>query len=323
MPAPFTKKGVSPLYESRWNIWVELLLYPGHSLPTAAAPVVVGAGLAIHQHVFAAETALLCLVGSWLIHVGGVFTDNYELLRKHPNILEHPQLTAAIETKTLTLSHLRWAILACLVLAAFTAPYFFHIGGAPALVIGMIGVVASLGYAGGPYPYAKLGLAEPVFFIMFGIVAVVGTYYAQAAPLYGAGFARHAELQALPLSAFLIGLPIGALVTNILIIDDIRDREFDAIKGWRTGAVRFGIGWSRIRYVLLSIVAYLAPIWFWVGLEFSGWVLLPLLTLPWAYTLARAVCTKDQSDDLLPMTPRASFLSFFYSVLLATGIAVS
>ncbi|HMJ50067.1 MAG TPA: UbiA family prenyltransferase, partial [Burkholderiales bacterium] len=199
----------------------------------------------------------------------------------------------------------------------------FHIGGAPALVIGIIGVVASLGYAGGPNPYAKLGLAEPVFFIMFGIVAVVGTYYAQAAPLYGAGFARHAALQALPLSAFLIGLPIGALVTNILIIDDMRDREFDAMKGWRTGAVRFGIGWSRIRYVLLSIVAYLAPIWFWVGLEFSGWVLLPLLTLPWAYTLARAVCTKDQSDDLLPMTPRASFLSFFYSVLLAVGIAVS
>ncbi|HMK13845.1 MAG TPA: hypothetical protein VK460_02365, partial [Burkholderiales bacterium] len=146
---------MSPLYESRWNIWVELLLYPGHSLPTAAAPVVVGAGLAIHQHVFAAETALLCLVGSWLIHVGGVFTDNYELLRRHPNILEHPQLTASLETKTLTLSHLRWAILACLVLAAFTAPYFFRIGGAPALVIGMIGVVASLGYAGGPYPYAK------------------------------------------------------------------------------------------------------------------------------------------------------------------------
>ena len=74
---------------SRRDIWVQLLLYPGHTLPTAAAPVVVAVGLAIHDRVFAFVPALVAFLGSWCIHVGGVFTDNYELLRRHPDLPEH------------------------------------------------------------------------------------------------------------------------------------------------------------------------------------------------------------------------------------------
>ncbi len=47
----------SPL--SRRELWVRLLLYPTHTLPTAAAPVLVGIGLAIHDHVFAPLPALV------------------------------------------------------------------------------------------------------------------------------------------------------------------------------------------------------------------------------------------------------------------------
>ena len=121
----------------------------------------------------------------------------------------------------------------------------------------------------------------------------------------------------------MVGVPVGALVTNVLIIDDIRDREFDAAKGWRTGAVRFGIGWSRGEYLVLSALAYLAPFGFWRVLGFSAWVLLPLLTLPWAARIAATVRTSGQREALIPMTPRASMLSLAYSVLLGAGVAVS
>ena len=30
-----------------------------------------------------------------------------------------------------------------------------------------------------------------------------------------------------------------------MLVDDIRDHAFDAAKGWRTGAVRYGFGWNR------------------------------------------------------------------------------
>jgi len=116
---------------------------------------------------------------------------------------------------------------------------------------------------------------------------------------------------------------VGALTTNILIIDDIRDRGFDAAKGKRTVAVRFGAGWSRGEFLLLLAFAYLSPLWFWLGLDFSAWVLLPWLTLPLAIGTARAVLTQDGYELLLPVTPRAGRLLLAYCALLATGAALA
>lgn len=306
---------------SRRDIWVDLLLYPGHTLPTAAAPVIVAVGLAVHDHVFAALPAFLAFVASWLVHVGGVFTDNYELLTRHPDNREHPELVQAIENGTLTFSGLRKAIVVCYALAALAGPYLLYIAGIPVLVLALLGLVSSLIYSAGPFPFAKLGLADPLFFVMFGIVAVVGTYYVQAAPIHSSASSWLVVPEALPLSAFVIGLPVGALVTNVLLIDDMRDREFDAAKGWRTGPVRFGMGWSRAEYVGLSVFSFLIPFWFWLALGFSAWVLLPLLTLPSAISIARIVCTADRRESLVPMTPKAARLSLVYSTLLAIGVA--
>jgi 1,4-dihydroxy-2-naphthoate octaprenyltransferase len=312
-----------PARMSRRDIWIDLLLYPGHTLPTAAAPVIVGVGLAVHDHVFAALPALLGFVASWLIHVGGVFTDNYQLLVRHPHTREHPELTDALADGTLTLAGLRWAIVACFGLPALAGPYLLQIGGLPVLVLAVIGFAASWMYAGGPFPFAKLGLADPIFFLMFGIVAVAGTYYVQAASVLVAPPHWPAMQQLLPFNAVMLGLPVGALVTNVLIIDDIRDRDFDAEKGWRTGAVRFGRNWSQTEFIGLSIFSYLIPFWFWLGLGFSAWVLLPLLTLPGAVIVARVVATHDRREQLFPMTAKASVVALAYAALLAIGVAVS
>ncbi len=311
-----------PAASARRDIWIDLLLYPGHTLPTAAAPVMVAAGLAVHQHLFAALPLLAGFVASWLIHVGGVFTDNYVLISRHPELPEHPELLAALNNGTLTLPGLKRAIIACFVLAALTGPYLVHVAGVAAIVLGLIGIAASLGYSVGRYSMTRLGVTDPLFFIMFGIVAVAGAYYVQAAPAFGAATASLIVPQALPLSAFVLGLPVGALVTNVLLIDEIRDRAFDALKGWRTGPVRFGIGWTRGEFIAFTVFSYVVPLWFWRGLGFSPWVLLTLLTLPEAIAVARIVGTTDQFDTLRPMTPRAARLALDYSILLGIGIAV-
>ncbi|MGZ8263287.1 MAG: hypothetical protein ACXW2I_03865, partial [Burkholderiales bacterium] len=53
----------------------------------------------------------------------------------------------------------------------------------------------------------------------------------QLAKLYADIARKSAELVS---SALALSLPIGALITNILIIDDIRDRDFDVVKGKNT-----------------------------------------------------------------------------------------
>jgi len=307
---------------TRREIWVKLLLYPGHTLPTAAAPVLVAMGLAVRDEVVALFPALLAFVGSWLIHVGGVFADNLALLRRHPEIPEHPELLDATVSGALDLNALERATFACFFLGALPGLYLAWIGGPFVIAIGCVGVLASFAYAGGRLRYAPLGLADPFFFLMFAVVAEVGTYYIQVASQTPAVWSRFAVAAGLPLEIFVVGIPVGALVTNVLVIDDIRDRSFDARKGWRTTAVRFGLRGSRIEYLGLSALAYLAPFGFWLWLGFGATVLLPLLSVPLALPIASAVMTKDSTADLFPMTPRASLLALVYSALLALGLAL-
>ena len=304
---------------SRRDMWLHMLLYPGHTLPTAAAPAIVAAGLAFRHEVFAGGPLLLAFLAGWFIQLGGVLTDNYENLTRHPDDREHPQLVQALRSGALTLSGLRTAIYACYLAALLAGAWLLYVAGIPVLAIGLLSIGASWIYSAGPLPLGEHGLADPLFFIFFGIVSVVGCYYVQAVPASGS-FLK-INLEALPLAAFALGLPIGALTTSILVIDDIRDRQFDVVKGKRTVAVRFGPQWSRAEFVGLLLLAYLSPLELWLGFGFSAWALLPLLTLPYALSTVRGVLTLNRFQDLVPMTPKAARLLLGYAVLLAIGIA--
>jgi 1,4-dihydroxy-2-naphthoate octaprenyltransferase len=72
-----------------------------------------------------------------------------------------------------------------------------------------------------------------------------------------------------------MSLPIGWLIVDILVVNNLRDIDADRIAGKRTLAVRFGEQGSRIQYIVLLFASYL---------------ILPLLilfeVLPWQSMLA-------------------------------------
>jgi 1,4-dihydroxy-2-naphthoate octaprenyltransferase len=317
-----TVRGAAPM--TRREVWITLLLYPGHTLPTAAAPVLVAAGAAAHDGVFAAAPVLLGFLASWLIHLAGVFTDNLVLITKHADVPEHPELLEALHSGALSARGLTIAIVACLAGAAALAPLLAPlIGWRLVIVLGVVGVAASLGYSAGPLPYTRLGIADIVFFAMFAVVAVGGTYAAQAASATGVAPATvRASFDLVPRSVLVAGVGVGALVTNVLLIDEIRDVAWDRRKGWRSSAVRLGRRWARVELWAFSAVAYAVPLFLWGAIRSRVWVLLPLLTAPQAYRVALGVSRSDGFADLFPMTPRASRLALAYSALLAIGLAL-
>jgi 1,4-dihydroxy-2-naphthoate octaprenyltransferase len=87
--------------------------------------------------------------------------------------------------------------------------------------------------------------------------------------------------------------------------------------------VRLGRRWARAELWAFSAVAYAVPPFLWRAAGATAWVLLPLLTAPGAYRVARAVSRSDLFVDLFPMTPRASRLAFAYSALLGIGLALA
>jgi 1,4-dihydroxy-2-naphthoate octaprenyltransferase len=300
-------------------IWIDLLLYPTHSLPTAAAPVLVALGLAYHDGVLAPLPALLGFLGSWFIHVAGVFADNHELLRRHPGLGEHPELDRAIQDGTLALWMVKAAIAGWLLLALLVAPWLWRIGGTPVLAAGALGIAASLSYNAG-LAYVRRGVADPIFFLMFGVVGVALTYYIQVAAVRGApdGWAL---LASMPISAWVAGLPAGAIVTAVMLIDDLRDRDFDRAKGWRTGAVVLGVRFGKAEIAALLAFAYVAPLG--LGLGLGPWTLLPVLSAPLAWRTVADVRAAARREDLVPLTPRMAALAVVHSALLAVGLALA
>lgn len=306
---------------TRRDVWVRMLLYPRHTLPTAAAPVAVALGLAAAHDVVGAAPAVCAFLAGWLVQLGGVFADNYNNLRRHPDDKEHAAFVRAIQGGLITMGTLRGAVVVTYLGGVASGLYLVWIGGVPALLIGIASIGASLAYSSDPFPLGDRALGDPLFFVFFGVVSVVGTYYVQAAAGLVGPFPLTPPPGTLPASAFVASLPVAALTTNILIIDNIRDRAYDEAKDEITLAVLLGETWSRIEYLTLLGLAYLVPVTMWF-LGGGASILLPLLTLPYGCLVAYRVWVRRSHEALIPMTPQAGQVLLAFSVLFALGLAL-
>ena len=106
--------------------------------------------------------------------------------------------------------------------------YLAYVGGVAMLVVGALAVLSALAYTGGPWPYGYRGLGEVFVFVFFGLVATGVTAYLQAG-----------RVEAVYLLA---AVPMGALITGVLIVNNLRDIPTDRAAGKRTLAVSFGRG---------------------------------------------------------------------------------
>lgn len=309
---------------TRADVWVHMLLYPRHTLPTALAPVAVGSALAWHDGVFAALPAAAALLAGWLVQLGGVITDNYNNLRRHGDDREHPAFVEALRTGIVTFRELQVAILSCFAVAALVGLYLAYVGGLPAVIIGLCSILAAVAYSSGPYPLGdNFGMGDPLFFTFFGIVSVVATYFVQAAAVLAPPLALAVTPGTVTATAFLVSLPVAALTTNILVIDNIRDLEFDREKNERTLAVIIGRRWSYVEFVALDVLAYAMTVWLWWGRGFSAWALLPLASVPYAVVVALRVVRASTHEQLILMTPQQGQVLMLHAALSVVGLVAS
>jgi 1,4-dihydroxy-2-naphthoate octaprenyltransferase len=205
--------------------------------------------------------------------------------------------------------------------AVVVGTYLVRVGGVPILVVGLLSVASGIAYTGGPYPLGYHGLGDAFVFVFFGLVAVTGTYYVQAAALLAGPFPVGVPPGTVPVAAVVASLPVAAISTNILVVNNLRDREEDASTGKRTLAVRFGYRFARAEYLAMLAVAYLAPLWF-VARGDGLAPLLPLVTLPLAAAVARTVLTETSGEALNPALESTGKLLAAYAVAFAVGLAV-
>ena len=304
---------------SRRRAWV--IAARPQTLPAAAAPVIVGVGLALDSGVFAPLPALAALVGAALIQVGTNFANDYYDAIQGADTDDREGFTRVVASGLIDPDEVKRAMWATFAAAVVVGTYLVAIGGVPILVIGLASVAAGIAYTGGPYPLGYHGLGDVFVFAFFGVIAVAGTYYVQAAALAGALFPLWPPAGTVPLAAIVASLPIAALSTNILVVNNVRDREEDAATGKRTLAVRFGYGFARAEYVGLLALAYVVPLWFLTSGHGLA-VLLPVLTLPLGIAVSRTVLRETAGERLNPALETTGKLLAAYAVAFAVGLAV-
>lgn len=224
---------------SPWRIW--LAASRPRTLPAAVAPVLAASALAWHDGAFVAPAASACLAFALLIQIGTNFANDYYDFLKGADTAERVGPKRAVAAGWVAPAVMRAAMTGVFAAAFLVGLTLLAYGGWPLLVIGVASIVCGIAYTGGPYPLGYNGLGDVFVFLFFGLVAVGATYFVQAG---------HVSAE-----AWLIGVGIGALATNILVVNNYRDVDTDARAGKRTLVVRFGRGFARAQFVAAHLAA--------------------------------------------------------------------
>jgi len=301
---------LSPARPSLARTWW-LAIRPA-TLPAAVAPVLVGLGAALGVGApLRPDTALACLGVALILQIAANLANDLSDFHRGADTPDRAGPLRVAAAGLVSSRDLQVAIAVVLALAGIVGLYLVSVGGVVLLGLGALAMVATLAYTGGPWPYGYRGLGEVFVFAFFGLVAVVGTAYLQA-------------LRLEPLF-WLAAVPVGALITGILVVNNLRDIPTDRAADKRTLAVTFGERFARAEYLVLLGVAAAVPVLLVVTSLSGPTVLLPLISLAFALDPVRRVATFGPGVDrrsLNPVLKATARLSLAYGALFAIGLAL-
>ena len=169
--------------------------------------------------------------------------------------------------------------------------------------MGLLGFMIGFMYSG--YPYMKhRALGEVLVFVAFGPLLTLGVFYA----LTGGLDAR----------AFLIGVPLGFLISNVLFANNIRDMKTDLERSVRTLANLLGLEKSLVLYQVFYLLAYLSQI----ALVILG--ILPISTLATLLIIPRVIKLVKLFKQKIPSDadPRTAAILRDYALLMILGLVL-
>lgn len=290
---------------SKIDYWI--LASRPKTLLAAFVPVIVGSSIAYYDGKFKLLAALVALICAVLIQIGTNFVNDLYDYLAGTDTAERVGPQRVLASGLISPEEMKKAIFITFGLTFILGLYLVYISSYITLIIGIVSILAGIAYTAGPYPLAYNGLGDVFVFIFFGLIGTVGTYYVQT-------------LDVTPFAVW-ASIPVGALITNVLVVNNYRDIEQDSKAGKNTLAVKYGKKFTRIQYVSFTIVSYLILFVVYFTYKQSLFVFLPALTIPLAIKLIKMIFTfKDQQlNKTLELTAK---LSAIYGLLFAAGILI-
>lgn len=284
------------------------------TLGAAIAPVLVGSSIAYYEKSFSLTISFLALLVSVSIQIAVNFANDYsdgikgtDDQRVGPVRLVGQKLASPKSVKTAAMLFFFIAALSGLFITIFSNQWWF-------LLIGLSAIIAAWTYTGGPKPYGYSGLGEVFVFIYFGLVAVIGTTYAQTL------FFKPYFL--------LYAISIGLFASAILVANNLRDREKDKQNNKNTLAVRLGDQKTRNLYVLLMILPFILIVSLFIynsfnpGTRIGATIQIQLLALLLAWRSVKPVINKVSGKDLIPVLVNTGKTELFWALLVSLALVL-
>jgi 1,4-dihydroxy-2-naphthoate polyprenyltransferase len=275
------------------------------TLPAAVVPVVVGTAVAAATGGVALGRALAALAGALAIQIGTNFANDVFDAERGADGPDRVGPLRAVSAGLITAGAMKRAMVAAFGVATLLGVYLAASAGWPVVAIGVASIISGIAYTGGPWPLGYHGLGDVFVLVFFGFVAVCGTAFVQ--------------LGHVPPLAIAASVPVGALATAILVVNNIRDRDTDERAGKRTLAVRLGRRGAVTEYIALVAIAYAVPI----GLAATGrlYAALPVLSAPVAVARIRAVIAAGDGPSFNRCLAATAQLLLLHGGLFAAGLA--
>jgi 1,4-dihydroxy-2-naphthoate octaprenyltransferase len=291
---------------TKWQVW--WLAARPKTLPAAVSGVVAGTALAVRDGQFRLGPALAALCVGLLLQIGSNLANDVFDYERGADTAARLGPLRVTQAGLLSPAQVKAGMAVVFGLAALLGVYLTWQAGWVVLLIGLAAIFSAILYTGGPFAYGYYGLGDLFVFLFFGLAAVAGTYYVQA--------------ETVSQAAWWTCVPIGLLVVNILVVNNLRDIENDRSVGKHTLAVRLGVRGTRVQYTIFLAVAYLIiPI-----LALSG-------VLPWTAILTWSslrlaiplllVVWRAQGRSLNVVLAGSGQLAFFFSVAFLVGMIIS
>ena len=282
------------------------------TLPAAMAPVLVASSLAYWEDSFNTFIALLALIVALALQIGVNYANDYsdgirgtDNSRIGPVRLVGQGLASAESVKNAAFLSFLIAAIAGLAMTVVTQIWWF-------IPIGVLAVASAWFYTGGKNPYGYTGFGEIFVFVWFGLVAVIGTNYAQTQNVSVATI------------AFAIGA--GAFACALLVVNNLRDIPSDSQVGKKTLAVRLGDSRTRWLYVGLIWTGFFSNIA--VGFlaitnfELPLWSIAGAISALAAHVPGRAVINNASGKDLIPVLVGTGRAQMVWALVTSSAIVL-
>lgn len=276
------------------------------TLSAAFVPVAVGTAVAHALGSFRFWPALAALLGAMWIQIGTNFANDVFDYKQGADTDDRVGPMRAAQSGLLTPRQLFVGMFVAFAAATGCGGYLLSVAGWPIAAIGAASIISGIAYTGGPFPLGYNGLGDLFVMIFFGFVAVCGTAYVQVGSV--------------PELALWMSIPVGALATAILVVNNIRDAETDVVCGKRTLAVRFGRNTARLEYVILIASAYVIPTALVFRGDLNSYGLICWMSLPLAISLIRKVVNEDDSQVLNRCLKASAALLLVHGCLLTGAL---